>query len=327
MVSIQDTNLPSGTSDDKPVRSGGAVGAGGSQAGRNRLRERWIVHRDAGIFLLPKIVLFGGFVLVPFVYTFVLMFQRGSILGGFEFTGLDNIRTIFSDSLFLDTLQNTLLFMVILVPLTLTVPLAVGLLLSSRLKGIRYYRALIYLPSLLSIVATGLIWRLMVDPDSGPLNLLFRNVLGVQVPWLSDGTFAIFFIAVITVWSSLGFNSIIFMAGLNDIPEELLESARIDGASAWRVFWSIKLPLLKPVLLFVLILTTIGAVQVFDVIFVMTQGGPGTATYTAMWYIYQNVFQGGSVGYAATMSVILLIITMIISAFYLRLTRTESRNG
>ncbi|WP_163567455.1 carbohydrate ABC transporter permease [Fodinicola feengrottensis] len=265
------------------------------------------------------------FILVPFVYTFVLVFQDGSLLGDFRFVGLANFATILSDSLFLSTLKNTLLFLVILVPLTMTVPLAVGVLLSSKLAGLRFYRSLIYLPSLLSIVATGLIWRVLVDPQSGPLNLFFQRVLDIEVPWLSNGTFAIFFIAVITMWSSLGFNSIIFMAGLNDIPDELVEAARIDGAGMWRTFWSIKLPLLRPVMQFVLILTTIASVQVFDVIFVMTKGGPGTATYTAMWYIYQNVFNGGSVGYAATMSVILLLLTLVISAFYLRATRSDGR--
>lgn len=282
--------------------------------------------RDVGIFLLPKAVLFVLFVLVPFVYTFVLMFQDGSLLGTPEFVGFDNILAVFTDGLFLETLRNTLLFMVILVPLTLTFPLAVGVLFSSQVAGLRFYRALIYLPSLLSIVATGLTWRVLVDPYNGPLSLLFSNVLGVQVPWLSNGTFAIFFIAVITMWSQLGFNAVIFMAGLNDIPTELIEAARIDGAGAWRTFWSVKLPLIRPVMQFVLILTTIASIQVFDVIFVMTEGGPGTSTYTAMWYIYQNVFNGGSIGYAATMSVILLIITLAISAFYLRSSRGGRTN-
>ncbi|WP_163509483.1 carbohydrate ABC transporter permease [Fodinicola acaciae] len=295
---------------------------------RRRRPVGWLAtYRDAALFLLPKALLFAVFILVPFVYTFVLVFQNGSLLGEFEWVGLDNFTTIFSDTLFLTTLKNTLLFLVILVPLTMTVPLAVGVLLSSKLAGLRFYRSLIYLPSLLSIVATGLIWRVMADPQSGPLNLFFRDMLGIEVPWLSNGTFAIFFIAVITMWSSLGFNSIIFMAGLNDIPNELIEAARIDGASAWRTFWSIKLPLIRPVMQFVMILTTIASVQVFDVIFVMTQGGPGTATYTAMWYIYQNVFNGGSVGYAATMSVILLVITLVISAIYLRTTRSERSGG
>jgi ABC-type sugar transport system permease subunit len=299
-----------------------------ASAVRRRRPVGWLsTYRDAALFLLPKALLFGVFILVPFVYTFVLVFQNGSLLGEFEWVGLQNFATILTDTLFLTTLKNTLLFLVILVPLTMVFPLAVGLLLSSKLAGLRFYRSLIYLPSLLSIVATGLIWRVLTDPQSGPLNLFFRGALGIEVPWLSNGTFAIFFIAVITMWSSLGFNSIIFMAGLNDIPHELMEAARIDGAGAWRTFWSIKLPLIRPVMQFVLILTTIASVQVFDVIFVMTQGGPGTATYTAMWYIYQNVFNGGSVGYAATMSVILLLITLVISAVYLRTTRSERSGG
>jgi ABC-type sugar transport system permease subunit len=313
LVSVEETRVSPQASENPPVRR------------RRRQVGRAVAYRDAALFLLPKALVFGVFILVPFVYTFVLVFQNGSLLGDFEFVGLNNFTTIFSDSLFQTTLKNTLLFLVIEVPLTMTFPLAIGVLLSSKLAGLRFYRSLIYLPSLLSIVATGLIWRVMADPQTGPLNAIFRGALGIEVPWLSNGTFAIFFIAVISMWASLGFNSIIFMAGLNDIPEELVEAARIDGAGAWRIFWSIKLPLIRPVMQFVLILTTIASVQVFDVIFVMTQGGPGTATYTSMWYIYQNVFNGGSVGYAATMSVILLLITLAISAFYLRTTRSQER--
>jgi ABC-type sugar transport system permease subunit len=277
----------------------------------------------AALFLLPKTLLFVAFVLVPFAYTFVLVFQRGTLLRGFRFVGLDNIVSLAGDSLFWLTLRNTLLYLVVSVPLNIIVPLAVALLISQRLRGMRVYRSLIYIPSLLSIAATGLIWKVLIDPDIGPLYTLTNKVLGLDLPYLADGTFAIVLIAVIGVWSALGFNSIIFMAGLNDIPEELYEAASIDGATGWRAFWTITLPLLKPVLQIVLVLVTIAGIQVFDMIYVMTQGGPGTSTYTVMWYIYQNVFGGGSIGYAAAMGVFVLFVSLIISGLYLRATRTE----
>lgn len=289
-----------------------------SRAGRRLL--------DAALFLGPKLVLFSAFVLVPFVYTFVLMFQMGTVLQGFRFVGLDNFRTILEDRLFFQTLRNTLLYVAVFIPLVLTVPLAVALLLASSVRGVRYYRTMIYIPSLLSIVAAGLVWKVMLHPDVGPLYRFFNVGLGWDVPWLSNGTFAIVFIAVISLWQSLGFYAIIFMAGLNDIPTSLFEAARVDGANGWNVFWAIKLPMLKPVIQLVLVLSTIYAIQVFDIIYVLTQGGPGTSTYTVMWYVYQNVFNNGSIGYAAAMGVVMLLLTLVIALVYMRGTRSEAGN-
>jgi ABC-type sugar transport system permease subunit len=277
----------------------------------------------ASLFLLPKTLLFTAFVLVPFVYTFVLVFQRGTLLRGFTFVGLDNIVALAGDSLFWLTLRNTFVYILVSVPLNIIVPLSIALLISNRIRGMRVYRSLIYIPSLLSIAATGLIWKVLIDPDIGPLYKLTNGVLGLHLPYLSRGTFAIVFVALIGVWSGLGFNSIIFMAGLNDIPEDLYEAASIDGATGFRAFRTITVPLLKPVMQIVLVLVTIAAIQVFDIIYVMTQGGPGTSTYTVMWYIYQNVFGGGSIGYAAAMGVLVLIVSLAIAGFYLRVTRTE----
>jgi ABC-type sugar transport system permease subunit len=253
------------------------------------------------------------------------MFQMGTVLRGFHYVGLENFRSIVHDQLFFETLKNTLVYVVVFIPLVLTVPLAVALFLASPVRGIRYYRSLIYVPSLLSVVATGLVWKVMLNPDVGPIYRFFNVWLGWHVPWLSNGRFAIVFIAIISLWNSLGFYSIIYMAGLNDIPTSLPEAARVDGANAWRVFWGIKLPLLKPVIQLVLVLSTINAVQVFDIIFVLTQGGPGTSTYTVMWYIYQNVFSYGAVGYAAAMGVVMLLATLVVALVYLRATRSEVR--
>jgi ABC-type sugar transport system permease subunit len=277
----------------------------------------------AAAFLAPKTLLFVAFVLVPFVFTLVLAFSRGTLLRGFTFVGLDNVRSLAHDDLFWHTLKNTAVYLVVAVPLNIVAPLLVAVLISSTLPGMRVYRSLIYIPSLLSVVATGLIWKVLIDPDVGPLYGFFNKALGWDLPWLSNGLFAIVFIAVISAWSGIGFHSIIFMAGINDIPQELYEAASIDGAGPVRSFVAITLPLLKPVIQIVLVLVTIASIQVFDMIYVMTQGGPGTSTYTVMWYIYQNVFGGGSIGYAATMGVVMLLVGLAISGFYMRLTRTD----
>jgi ABC-type sugar transport system permease subunit len=289
---------------------------------RKKSRFRW----PAYVFLLPKGLLFCAFIVIPFLYTFVLMFQRGTILRGFHFVGLANFQTLFVDGLFLQTLEHTGLYMVVVIPLILGCSIAVGLLFSSKIPGMKYYRALIYIPSLLSVVSTSLIWKILINPDVGLLYKIFNIGLGWHIPWLSNGTVAIIFIAVVSLWNSLGFYSIIFMAGFNDIPQSLFEAARIDGANTWHLIWKIKLPLVKNVTQVVLILLTISSIQVFDTIFVLTSGGPGTSTYTVMWYIYQNVFGGGSVGYAAATGVIILILTLLITAIFMRTTRSEAYN-
>lgn len=274
-------------------------------------------------FLLPKAVLFGAFMLFPFAYTIYLTFERGSLLSGLRFAGLDNYRSVFTDVLFRQTLWNTFLFMVVLIPLTLVVTIAVGLLLSSSVRGMSVYRSLIYTPSLLSVIVAGLIWKMMIDSDTGPLARFTSGVLHLHIPWLTDGNVAIVFLSVVTLWASIGFYSLIFMSAFNNVSEDLIDAARIDGANGWQTLTRIKLPLIRPVMQVVLVLVTINAVQVFDLVYVMTQGGPGTATYTAMWYIYQNAFNGGSVPYAATMSIVLLLITAVIAAIFIGRGRGE----
>jgi ABC-type sugar transport system permease subunit len=283
---------------------------------RHRRRRSLIAAIDALPFITIKAVVFVLFVLVPFCYTIYLTFERGTIFGGLQFAGLENYRAIIHDTLFWQTLRNTGAFMAILIPATIIVPMALGLLLSSNVRGVRVYRVLIYVPSLLSVVATGIVWKVMTDPENGPLDAAIRKAFGLQVPWLTSGTFTIVFLSLITLWSSAGFYSLIYMSGFNEIPAEIIEAARIDGANAWQLLRLIKLPLIRPIMQVVLVLVTVNAVQVFDLVYVMTEGGPGTSTYTAMWYIYQNAFNGGSVAYAATMSVILLLVTAGMTAAF-----------
>ncbi|WP_116952985.1 carbohydrate ABC transporter permease [Jiangella endophytica] len=297
-----------------------------SDAGERRRpsRRRRGELGPAAPFLVAKVLLFGTFIAFPFVYTVYLTFQRGSLLTGLSFAGLENYRNVLQDALFHETLRNTALFMVVVIPLTLVVTCAVGLLLSSRIRGMSVYRSLIYTPSLLSIVVAGLIWKMLIDGETGPLERFTNGVLGLDIAWLTDGNTAIVFLSVVTVWTSIGFYSLLFMAGFNNVDPDLVDAARIDGASGWQVLTKIKLPLIRPVAQVVLVLVTINAVQLFDLVYVMTKGGPGTATYTAMWYVYQNAFNGGSVPYAATMSLVLLVITAVIAGIFINRSRSEA---
>ena len=268
----------------------------------------------AGPFLAIKLTIFTTFVVIPFVYTLILTFQRGNLLTGMRWVGFENYVSILTDTLFWTSLRNTILYLAVAVPVTLVLSCAVGLLLAGKMRGLKVHRSLIYLPALLSLVATAIIWKVMVNPTEGPLALFFSELLGIAVPWLSDGVTALVFIALISAWSSCGFFALIFMAGFNSVPSETIEAARIDGAGRWQILTHIKLPQITPVIQVVIVLLVINGVQVFDLVFVLTKGGPGTATYTAMWYVYQNAFNGGSIAYAATMSVLLLLLTAGLSA-------------
>lgn len=285
-------------------------------ARRRSTRRRLIAGRDALPFVLLKAAVFVTFVVIPVGYTFYLTSQRGSLLSGLRFAGLDNYRAVVQDTLFWATLGNTVIFMAVLIPATIVAALALGTLLSAQVRGMGIYRTMIYLPSLLSVVATGVVWKVLIDSETGPLDLLIRTVFGIQVPWLTSGTVTIVFLSAITLWATAGFYAFVFMSAFNEIPESLLEAARLDGANLWQVFVLIKLPMIRPVMQVVLVLVTVNTIQVFDLVYVLTQGGPGTSTYTAMWYIYQNAFNGGSVPYAATMSVVMLAFTALVSAIF-----------
>lgn len=281
----------------------------------------------AAPFLGIKAVLFAIFVVVPFVMTIVLTFQRGNFFRGFEWVALDNYQSIVSDALFWRSLGNTMLLAVITVPAATILSCLVGLILTARVRGIGIYRALIYMPSLLSVVATGIVWKAMIAPGVGPLDRLVRSVFEVRLGWLTESTTAFIFVALVTVWSWIGFYALIFMAGFNGIPEELIEAAQLDGARGWQILWHVKLPLIRNVAQVVIVLATISSVQIFDLVYVMTRGGPGTSTYTAMWYVYQQAFGGGgSIPYAATMSVVLLVITLALSVAFFLLTRQRKEH-
>jgi len=278
---------------------------------------------SALVFLTPKFGLFCAFVVVPFLYTFYLMLFQGGLIGRSRFVGLGNFGALLNDGLLRSTIGNTLLFMAINIPVTLGLALGVGILLARQVKFRGLYRSLIYVPSLLSVSATGLVWKIMLDRDAGPIYGFFRDYLGLELSYLQSGSVAITAVALISAWASVGFYGLIFLAGLNGIPQELYEAGKVDGISPTGAFWHITLPLLKPVLQLVLILTSINAIQVFDIIFVLTQGGPGTSTYTVMWYIYKSVFGGGSVGYAATMSVAVMAFSILLAVAVVLFTRSR----
>jgi multiple sugar transport system permease protein len=266
-------------------------------------------------FIAPQVLGLLAFSLIPVVYAFVLSVMEWDGLGTREFVGLDNFRDQFADSDFRDALVHTVIYTVIAVPggvaLSLLLALAVN-----NVKGKAFYRTIFFLPTITSSVAVSMVWLWMLNGDFGLINVYLRDQFALDPPnWLVDTTWVIPAVALVAIWAGLGFNMVIFLAGLQGIPATYLEAAQIDGASKWRQFWNITLPLLSPTTFFVTIISIIASFQVFDMIYVMTGGGPGSASTTMVFHIYELAFVNFTFGLSAAAAVVLFAIIMVATLF------------
>lgn len=279
-------------------------------------------HRVAYLFLLPNLLLFMVFTLVPFVWIFVLSFQSGSITGNLHWVGVRNYQRVGNDPLFWHAMANTLWYMVMVIPSVHILGLFLAQMFVQVRRGSSVLRAAVYFPQLSSVVVAAVVWIYILHPDYGPLAAVL-GWFGVRSPnWLGNPDLALSTIAAVEFWRGVPFYILVFLAGLQGIPKELIEASRIDGAGRIRAFFSVTLPLMRPVLLFTIVMATIWNFQLFDSVFVMTRGGPANSTTTVVWFIYQNAFKFfNGLGKAATMSVILLFATFILSMAALRLMR------
>ncbi|NOU97819.1 ABC transporter permease subunit [Paenibacillus sp. LMG 31456] len=268
-------------------------------------------------FLLPAIIGFGIFTAVPLVTSLVISFYEWNTLSSPKFIGFGNFIKIFTeDKIFWIALENTFWYAVGVVPLSIALGLAAALLLNQKILGIALWRTVYFLPVMTSTVAISLVWKWLYNPDVGLINVLLRE-FGVQNPptWLTSTTWALPSIIIVTIWKTIGYNMVIFLAGLQNVPKELYEAAEIDGSSKWNMFWKITLPLLRPTTFFITVISIIHSFQVFGYALIMTEGGPGASTNTLVLYIYQQGFKYFNMGYASAIAwvlfLILLIVTMI----------------
>jgi alpha-1,4-digalacturonate transport system permease protein len=275
------------------------------------------------LFLSPNIIIFGLFIAVPAILGLRMSLYQWSILGEPVFVGLKNFKELFGDNMFWLTLKNTLIYVFLTVPLLLVVSLLLGLLTSRHLPGIGIFRALYYVPAMLSLIIVGISWRWILGEEMGILNYLLKAAGGMPVHWLTTDTMAKLSLVLVTVWATAGFYMVMFIAGLQAIPDDLYAAASIDGASKWQAFFRITLPLLRPTILVVLVLSTINAFKAFELIFVMTGGGPGYATKFLVQNIYLIAFEQDRMGYAAANSIILLAIIGLLTMIQFRMTRGE----
>jgi multiple sugar transport system permease protein len=286
--------------------------------GRRRRRQA----ATAYLFLAPGLVLFAVFRVYPLLEGLQLSFTNAR-LGrvAFQYVGLANYTRLLEDSRFHVSLANTALYTVVSTIPILAVPLALAVALNrGRLRAV--LRGVFFFPFTLSVVTVGLAWLWLLDPVVGPFNYTLKS-LGVPVrSWLADPQTAMAAIVVTTVWWVTGYYLVIYLAGLQDIPRELYEAAALDGAGGWRAFRAITLPLLRPVMLFVVVTHVIGSFQLFGQVFVLTMGGPGDATRTVVQHLYEAAFQNFfQFGAASAMAWVLFAVILVFSVLQFRLLR------
>jgi len=274
----------------------------------------------AALFIAPAMLGFLVFLLWPTLRGIYLSFTRFNLLTPAEWVGFDNYVRMVKDPIFWDSLTVTVEYVFINIGIQTVSALAMAVLLQ-RLTQSAMLRGIVLTPYLMSNVVAGLVWLWILDTQLGIGNEIIAGLGFDRIPFLADETWAIPTIAVINVWRHVGYTALLLFAGLQAIPSDMYEAAKVDGASEWRMFWRITMPLLRPVLAVVLIMTVIGSFQVFDTVAVTTLGGPANATNVLQFYIYGSAFGRFQFGYASAMSVALLVVLSAITILQYRLTR------
>ena len=264
------------------------------------------------LFLLPNMIIFLLFIIIPLFQGLRMAFMDWGIFTVPEFVGLKNFGNLFKDDVFLITIKNTIVYSFFTVVLLTVVSLCLALMLSrNSMKGERVFRAIFYIPSLLSMIAVGIAWRFILGDEMGIINYVVRRLGGDGIPWLTNGNLAMMCVIVVSVWASSGYYMIMFISGLQAIPSDLYEAARM--------------PLLKSTVLVVLVLATIASFKAYELIVTMTKGGPGYATKFIVQQVYQVAFQEDRMGYASAMSIILMIIIGIFTLVQFRIAGKDGQ--
>jgi multiple sugar transport system permease protein len=265
------------------------------------------------VFILPCLLGLVIFTYIPVLMSFGLSFTYWNLLGTPKFIGLENYTEVLSDPLFWKTLNNTLVFVAASSVLEIVLALGAALLLSQAFRGVGIFRTIFFLPVITPMVSVALVWGWLYDPRYGWLNMLVKWGGGEPIAWLFDPQWAMLAIILLRVWKNMGYTMVILLAGLQGIPEHLYESASLDGAGLWQKFYRITLPMLSPTLFFVITVSIINSFQVFDSIYLLTQGGPENSTQVLVYWLFNNAFQYYKVGPASAIAYILFLLILVIT--------------
>lgn len=271
------------------------------------------------LFLLPGCVILGAFIFYPMLQAIWLSLTEYNMIQDAEFIGTENYQNLFQDSLFWKTLMNTFIYLIGVVPALVIIPIFLAVLVNQKIKGIGFFRSAFFIPVVTSLVVAGIAWD-WVYKEHGLLNYALEvvGIITEPIGWLTSTSTALFAVMVVTVWKGLGYYMIIYLAGLQSIPSDLYEAAKIDGANWWQQITRITIPMLMPFILVVSIMSSISAMKVFEEIYIMTGGGPLHSSETLVFYIYTEAFENLNMGYASAAGVILFILTLIFSLINLK---------
>ena len=279
------------------------------------------------LFLLPALAILGLAVALPALQAFYLSFTeyQYDLTQTPRWIGFKNFALLLQDDLFWKTLGNTVLYLIGVVPILVSFSLALAILVNQSLRGITWFRAAFYTPVIVSLVVAGIAWRALYA-SNGFFNQLLKQVgLGDGIPWLTNPKLALWSVMLVTIWKGLGYYMVIYLAGLQAISPELYEAASLDGSDGWRKHLDITVPLMRPYILLVSVISAISATKVFEEIYVMTQGGPLNASKTVVYYLYEQAFQNLEISYACTIGLVLFLVIFVLSIFNLYLSRQTNQ--
>lgn len=264
---------------------------------------------SALIFLLPALLGTLIFIVIPVICSFGLSFVQWDLLNPIKFVGFENYREIFHDGLFYKILGNTIVFALSTSFLGVIIPLVLASILNTKIRGSEFFKGAYFLPFITPMVVVGVVWAWIFDPNIGLLN----QMLHLHLNWLYDSKLAMPALIVVSVWKLIGYNMIIFLSSLSAISQSLFEAAKIDGANSFQIFKNVTIPMLSPTIFFVVIITAISSFQVFDLIYLMTQGGPFDSTNVLVYAIYKNAFEYFNVGKASAIAYVLFVIILVLT--------------
>lgn len=277
---------------------------------QNLLQNIFNNERFAGwVFILPALLGTLIFIVIPVICSFGLSFTKWDLLNPIQFVGLDNYKEIFSETLFFKIFWNTVVFAISTSVLGVIIPLILACILNSKIRGSEFYKTAYFLPFITPMIVIGVVWEWIFDPNIGLLN----HILHLHINWLYDTHFAMPALIIVSVWKLIGYNMVIFLSSLSGISQSMFEAAKIDGATPFQTFKNVTIPLLSPSIFFVVIITAISSFQVFDLIYLMTQGGPLDSTNVLVYAIYKNAFEYFNVGKASAIAYVLFFIILVLT--------------
>lgn len=287
------------------------------------LKKKTLVQLTPYLFLLPALTVLGIAVFYPAFQAFSLSFTQYDLdlTQTPQWIGLKNFQTLLTDKVFWQTVRNSLFYLIGAVPVLVTVPLGLAILVNQKLRGIQWFRMAYYTPVVISMVVAGIAWKALYA-SNGIFNQLLQ-LIGFKdgIPWLTSPQLALWSVMLVTIWKGLGYYMVIYLAGLQAIPEDLYEAAAIDGSDGWQKHWDITIPLMRPYLLLVAVISSISAMKVFEEVYIMTQGGPLNHSKTVVYYVYERAFQDLDINYASAIGLVLFLFILILSIINLKISR------